>query len=477
MSSALTDPAARGQLKARLAEPFRDRPVICAIGPLGRLNRTIRLLNAHGSPPPLAIADGLGAGELPGPDDARVCLVETPPHELLSEGLRGLDRYLREELPEHARAAIDDYDPHGEAVWVVVPFVSSDGPLLGRPVLGGRPRRWAELEDKATVDALWESIGVPGAPHRVVPVEAAALAAAHEELAAGDHGTVWSGDARDGINGSGDYVRWVVSTEERDAALGFFADRCDRVRVMPFLEGVPCSIHGCVLPDGTAVFRPLELAVLRGPGRRFVYGGLGTSWDPPAADRTAMRELARRAGDRLGEVVGYRGSFGIDGVLTVEGFRPTELNPRASGGVSAIGAHLDDDLFELLQLALVAGTDPGIAAAELEEWAVHGLDTVRFTKALAIGPLRAGVTVEPAAVRVAWDGTSLTRTDAQDAWTLQLGPSQLGVFAMLTVPAPPPGLRAAVLNSALMAFLDAEVGTCFGPTTPPPDVRVSGRQR
>ena len=36
----------------------------------------------------------------------------------------------------------------------------------------------------------------------------------------------------------------------------FFLTRCDRVRVMPFLDGVPCSIHGLVLPDGTAAVPP-----------------------------------------------------------------------------------------------------------------------------------------------------------------------------------------------------------------------------
>ena len=98
---------------------------------------------------------------------------------------------------------------------------------------------------------------------------------------------VWSGDARDGFNGGGDFVRRVLTDDDARAALAFFGPRCDRVRVMPFLDGVPCSIHGFVLPDGTAVLRPVELAILRGTDRRFVYGGLGTTWDPP--DRTVRR--------------------------------------------------------------------------------------------------------------------------------------------------------------------------------------------
>ena len=112
----------------------------------------------------------------------------------------------------------------------------------------------------------------------------------------------------------------------------FFAAHCDRVRVLPFLDGVPCSIHGFVLPDGTAVFRPVEIAILRGRDRTFTYGGLSTFWDPPSADRDEMRAVARRVGAHLRATQGYLGAFGIDGVLTVDGFRPTELNSRMSAG-------------------------------------------------------------------------------------------------------------------------------------------------
>ena len=101
---------------------------------------------------------------------------------------------------------------------------------------------------------------------------------------------------------------------------------------MPFLDGVPCSIHGLVLPDGTAVFRPVEIAILRdAAGRQFVYGGLSTYWDPPPADREEMRDVARRVGEHLRAAYGYRGAFGIDGVLTADGFRPTELNTADVG--------------------------------------------------------------------------------------------------------------------------------------------------
>ena len=117
--------------------------------------------------------------------------------------------------------------------------------------------------------------------------------------------------------------------------------------------------------------------------RRFVYGGLSTWWDPPAADREAMRDAVRRIGDLLAAEHGYRGAFGIDGVLTADGFLPTELNPRYSGGVSAI-AQADPDLMTLLQMALMAGHDPGLTVEELES--LTGLlDARRVGKPVAVG--------------------------------------------------------------------------------------------
>src|SRR5204863_3718041 len=105
-------------------------------------------------------------------------------------------------------------------------------------------------------------------------------------------------------------------------AARFYAAHCDVVRVTPFVDGVPCSIHGIVLPNGIVVLRPVELASLRDPAAgRFRYSGMGTTWDPPAVETAGMRDLARRLGHHLRARFDYRGGFGIDGVLTSDGFR------------------------------------------------------------------------------------------------------------------------------------------------------------
>jgi hypothetical protein len=281
---------------------------------------------------------------------------------------------------------------------------------------------------------------------------------------------VWAGDARDGFNGGGDFVRRVLDLSDEAEALVFFAPRCDRVRVMPFLEGVPCSIHGLVLPDGTAVLRPVELAILRGAGHRFVYGGLGTTWDPPERDRDEMRDLARRTGEHLRAAVGYAGAFGIDGVLTVDGFRPTELNARMSAGIATIARVVDAPLFTLLQYNLMAGRDPGVDAESVEEWALPVMDAQRVAKPIAMTPRRVGS--DPFDVHVTWDGKAFARSWSETGWSVSVGPNPAGTYCRVNLPAGAlDGHRVADVNTALMRFLDTELGTGFGEVSTPPDVR------
>ena len=463
----LDDDRQRSAWRHHLGGLLRHRKVICGISPLAGLTDHVQMLREAGAQQPLLLASGLGAGPVPPAGAAQVVFVDEPPSESMTEELRQHDRQLRH-LPPEVVDQIEAYDPDRDAVWVVAPFVGT-APVLGREVVGGRPDAWTALEDKLVVDEIWDSLGVPRAESRAVPVDVDALRPAS---ALCDRGAVvvWAGDARDGFNGGGDFVRWVVTEDDASAAAEFFAPRCDRVRVMPFLEGVPCSVHGMVLPDGTAAFRPVELAILRGAGRRFVYGGQGTTWDPPESDRAQMRDLVRRTGECLRRRVDYRGAFGIDGILTADGFRPTELNARLAGGLAALARVIDSGLFHLLQLNLTAGRDPGVDATTLERWAVSAMDAAPFSKAIAFSTRP--VATAPADIPVCWDGMSLSRTDTANGWTVSVGPNPAGTYCRLL---PPPdadvGRRTAALNLALMRFLDAELGTTFGELCAAPEVR------
>ncbi len=325
----LADPAARAAAVERLGRLYAGRPVIVGPGILAGYTGTVSFLRELGCDV-LVLSTEQGAGAIPRIDECVVVDISVPRAESVTEELRALD-HLAHHLPDDVVAAVEEFDPDRRALWHASQFVTDDEPILGRRIVNGRPAAFMALEDKLLAEEIWAAAGVPTAPYEIVPVDAEALAAATARLAS-PMGAVWSGDTRDGFNGGGNYVRWVADEGDASAALEFFRARCDRVRVMPFLDGVPCSIHGMVLPDGTAVFRPVEIAIVRDvPGRRFVYGGLSTHWDPTPADRETMRDAARRVGEHLRSAYGYRGAFGIDGVMTSDGFRPTELNSRGLG--------------------------------------------------------------------------------------------------------------------------------------------------
>lgn len=466
----LFDPGLRDRWFRHLAGLVEGRKVVAGVAPLAGMTESVSLLARAGAEKPLLLYTSRGAGPVPGEDEAHLVRVEVPAYPTISEEVRDHDRVLRN-LPEPVVAAVDEYDPDGEAVHVTGPFVARE-PIRGRHVVGGRERPWAVLEDKMLADEIWDAVGFPRCERRLVEIDRAGdLETASRELERG-RGVVWAADARDGLNGGGELTRWVVTAEEREAARQFLAPRCDRVRVMPFLEGVPCSIHGIVLPDGTAVLRPMELAILRGPGRRFVFGGQGTTWDPPSSDREEMRDLVRRTGELLRRRVGYRGGFGIDGVLTEEGFRPTELNPRFSGGLATMGQLVEGGLLQLLQLNLASGRDPGVGADDLEQWALAVLDERRCAVAKAFAPRR--LVEGPVRIPVAWDGRALSRDGAAELAVLA-GPMGAGVFAKVEADGVlRPGDRIGPLNAALVRFLDSELDVGFGPVEAAPSVRRRG---
>ena len=105
--------------------------------------------------------------------------------------------------------------------------------------------------------------------------------------------------------------------------------------------------------------------------------GVASFWDPPADHRDEMRAAARRVGALLRDEVGFAGSYGIDGVLTADGFRPTELNPRMGGGLSVVARAVPAiPLFPLHWIA-AAGLPLGVTAEELERTLTPAADARR----------------------------------------------------------------------------------------------------
>lgn len=456
-------------VRERLRPMLAGRPVVVAGTPLAGATRMLPLVTELSGRTPFVLASGVGTGPLPEPGAAVRHVLPAHGDDVLTS-VRSMLATLAD-LPPEAVAALDAYDPAREAVVLAGSFFTGRE-VAGRRVLDGRLPEWEELEDKTVVDSLWDACGVRRTPSLVVRCRDDELRAAVGDLDRGA-GTVWHGDAREGFNGGAEYVRWVRTADDARRAHEFFAAHCDRVRVMPFLDGLPCSVHGVVLPDGVVALRPVEMVVLRGASAAgaaapFVYGGIATYWDPAPADREQMRDVARRVARGLGDRYGFRGGFSVDGVLTDEGFLPTELNSRFAGGLGVIARGVPDLPLALVQAALVSGHDPGVTAAELEALLLTAADQQR-----AGGGARMLSSVSPAETdtrAVVVEGTTVRPAGPAEEpdGELMLGPAAAGAFLRFE-PFPgrlPVGRSIAPLVSAAFALADELWGTDIGPTVP-----------
>ena len=460
-------------LVAELRPLFAGRKVVLTGGPLAAMTGLCRRLRELGAERPFLLATGMGTGELPGPEEAEWVVVEIRAPDVIAE-IRAAMRLLRL-LPDEVVAALDRWDPRREAI-VLSPMFNELPEIAGRRVYGPRRPEWRRLEDKVVIDALWDDLGVARAPSEVVAAEAAALRAAAGRLGRGA-GTVWAGDARQGFHGGAFCLRWVRSDEDGAEATAFLAARCDRVRVMPFLEGIPCSIHGVVFPEGVAAFRPVELVTLRRPrdgsgSGRLRYAGAATFWDPPDADREVMRDLARRVGEELRRRVGYRGAFTVDGVLAAEGFLPTELNTRLGAGLAVMTRDLPELPVGLLDRALIEGEALAYGAGELERQVLAAADGARAGGAWTVTDVATDATRE---LPVVFEGGAC-RPAGQDGpvdGALSFGPSGVGGFVRLALDPDrvPVGRSVAPLAVAAFALADERFDSGIGPLEPARAVR------
>jgi len=347
---------------------FADRRLlVIGGGPVVGQGRFARELVACGAEPPFLLAGALGTGALPEPHEAEWLSLEIDAPDQLG----AMQRYeaALADLPKAVRCALDRWDPERRARVLGTILLSDVGPVAGRARYARRPPHWAALEDKTALPAFLDVIGVRRGPLAVVGAEPAALRGA---------GTVWSGDAREGVNGGAEFVRWVRCEDSALEAEAFFAARCDRVRVQPFFEGIPCSVHGLVSAQGIAVFRPIETVTFRRPrGGRFVYAGCASFWDPNSRDREAIRSLARRVGLALRELLDYRGVFTLDGVLAEEGFVPTEINPRVGAAFRLLGKGVPELPLLALALAVQHGEELDFRLGALERGLLEASDAHR----------------------------------------------------------------------------------------------------
>lgn len=338
----------------------------------GSLLAAVRRLRALGAAPPLVVTAARCA-----PAALRAeaqCFCAGIEAICLDDSITQLSAILDDPPAELART-LEAFDPERRALVL-------DSPCAGTAEVGERRRygwrrpEWAIWEDKVVVADLWASAGIPAAPHAVLRADSPALADAARRLDDG-LGTVWACDASGGFTSGAAGLRRVHGDADATEAQGSLAARSRRLRVMPFLEGTPCSVHAIVLPEGTAVLRPIEIVTLRRPGPAgLTFAGTSTFWDPPPDAWTDVRTAGVKVADELRARSAYRGALTLDGILTDDGFRPTEVNARLGSGLDADNTVRELPLY-LLDRVVREGDAGALDADALERTVLHALDLNR----------------------------------------------------------------------------------------------------
>ena len=424
------------------------------------LGRLAGQLTALGADRPFLVAASEGTGALPTSEQAELRVLGLQSATMLDE-FRDLHHVI-ENLPIDLGDDIDAWDPTGTGRSIFTSPLAQLLDVAGRKAYAGRPPAWAALEDKVRIDAFWDAVGVERAPSRIVSADYDGLRAAANALDRG-LGTVWAADAREGLHGGAEGLRWVRHGSDGRESFASLRRMADRIRVMPFLEGIPASIHGIVFPDSVAVFRPVEMVVLRPPaGDRLHYAGCATTFDPLPEDREAMRDVAYRTGTALRETVRYRGPFGIDGILAEEGYRPTELNARAGAGLGPLVQSLGLPLTPL-RLAVVEGERLDYRPDLLEEAIVEHADAHRACAGWSVTRTEFDGNLVLDIVR---DGDEYRESRPGEAphGTMQIGPSSIGGFLRFTLHPErvERGPSAAPQVVRAFRFADRVLGTDFG---------------
>lgn len=418
-----------GVLRDRLAAVFGASPWLVCTEVEQAAARMAPVVLAAGATAVL----GVGARPTSGPIDDTCPLIglDLPPTGSLMGDMASADRAFVDPPPE-AQARVDAWDPERRAR-VLVSLTGSDDRKFDRPTFGARRPTWRALEDKLLIEDVWRAAGIDVVPSaQVAADDRHALIAAHERLAAPPAGgpdgrgggTVWAGDNAAGWHGGATGTHWVPDRATAET-LDLTAAGHDRVRIMPFLEGVACSVHGMVVPDGdggwaVVAFRPCEMLTLRDTdANRLVYGRAATFWEPAAADGEAMRSVARAIGAELVDRVGFRGVFTVDGVMTAAGFRPTEVNTRYGAALQRDQATVDGPPINLylLNAAVVEGELDDVDLRPLEPWVTANLAAspsmlgFLFVEQVP-GQARAGVAVrdEAGELRIAEDAPEAIAT-------------------------------------------------------------------
>ena len=415
------------------------RPWIVTTGVVVSSLKIATQLRGLGATKVLAIGISRGTGSLEN-DDESIQLLNFGMADVpdMMDAIR-LEEQTLGNLPDDVLSLVRDFDPTQQAR-VVGNIYSGHEWIAGRKTIGYRPKSWQDLEDKMIVDALWDHAGIRRAPSQIVNLkecEFDVLWTSIVPMYDWGSGTVWVGDNKSGWHGGAKMLRWVRDRKDAHCAFDFFTTSCDTIRLMPFMDGIPCSIHGWVFKDKTIGLRPCEMLIFQREGiSQLTYSGASTNWKPTEQHRQEMVESVVKVGDHLRESVGYRGSFTMDGVMTIHGFMPTELNPRFGGALNRMSASLPNLPLYLLHLCTVEGLELNVDPDSFKQLIVEAAEQNPIIRGMYVLEGLYGLDPDECSVLLDESGQWYESTDESQTspCSLRLGAATAGTFIFAHVP-------------------------------------------
>ncbi|WP_247674081.1 hypothetical protein [Micromonospora sp. C51] len=366
-------------------------------------------------------------------------------------------------------ARADAFDPDQSASLLLPDPL--DPPRTGdRRRVGTRQPAWRMFEDKTTVDALWDVAGIPRAPSVITnnPADIGLLG----KLVDRGAGVVCSYQPiGTGPTAGGDGIWWwrdgTPPARMPTAEVGTW-----RIRLMPLLEGTPVRLHGMALGSAVVPFPPMELVTLPRPEHgTFLCAGAV----PTLGHDADLVTQTTRLGAGLRKHLGYRGGFSVDGILTTNGFLPTDFNARLTSAMEAAPSEFRVQLHTVNLLARER-IEPDTSAVQqlAEKTFTAGASCTLFGAATRGG----GTSLRETAVR--WSGDRLVAAPSGAAdGSLIVAPSPRGWLLTATLAADrlPSGNQIGPWAPEVFRLSDEVLGTNFGNLAPPFDfaTAVAGR--
>ncbi len=274
---------------------------------------------------------------------------------------------------------MEKFDPDHQAR-VIGPAWLKEKELLGRKVIGHRPDQWTEFEfDKIGTDQFFDSVGVPRVDSLVIETRYFDFQECWKRYDQGK-GIVLVGD---GNFTGGCGLQFIKSSNNLNAAHQWLRNKSiSKVKVESNLPGPAFCCHGFVLNNSCATTLPYEsISLEKSQQGEIEWIGSSSAFVVSEDEHKSISRFTEQVGNQLRQTLNYRGSFCLDGVLTPDGPKFTEINTRlgASGHMASMIWDPAPGFLQLLDIFIREFPEENFKPAELQKFVNEVFGLKRFS--------------------------------------------------------------------------------------------------